>query len=113
MMGYLEYVPLILYFAPRVSAQMVQTALKDFMEKNCITSERSESKILYKFSRDKFASVRRFEENLGAAQITSRSLPRLLTVGLVSALEYHLNLVMKEIAYRFPDAIFGKDKTVG
>jgi len=49
---------------------------------------------------------------MDAASSTVRSLPRLLTVGLVTSLEYHLNLIMREIAVRNPEAIFGRDRTL-
>lgn len=110
MMGYLEYVPLILNLAPMISQQMVTHSLQTFLEANCKSRDRTETRIIYEFGKQNFAAIRRFQENLDAAASTSRSLPRLLTVGLVASLEYHLNLIMKEIAARNPEAIFGRDK---
>jgi hypothetical protein len=95
-----------------ISQQMVTHSLQQFLEANCSACDRAETRIIYEFPKQKFASLRRFQENLEAATLTSRSLPRLLTVGLVASLEYHLNLIMKEIAARNPEAIFGRDKTL-
>ncbi len=86
MMGYLEYVPLILQLAPNVSHKMVSESLQAFLEKKCVSCNRNDDRIIYKFNPHDFPSIRRFEENLSAAASTSRSLPRLLTVGLVSSL---------------------------
>jgi hypothetical protein len=112
MMGYLEYVPLILTLTPFVSHTMVANALREFLDKQCASCDRSNDRIIYKLSRHDFGAYRRFDENLSAAASTSRSLPRLLTVGLVTSLEYHLTFLMKEVAKKFPREIFGKDKVV-
>ena len=95
MMGYLEYVPLILTLTPFVSHTMVTTALIGFLDKQCVSADKSDHHIIYKFKSDDFAAFRRFDENLSAAASTSRNLPRLLTVGLVTSLEYLLTLLMK------------------
>jgi hypothetical protein len=97
-MGYLDYVPLILSFAPLISRGMVQDAHLKYLEANCVSCERTETRAIYEFGSESFVDLRRFQENLSAAQSTIRSLPRLLTVDLVTSLEYHLNLIMKEIA---------------
>lgn len=112
MMGYLEYVPLILTLMPVVSHHMVTAALQNFFEKSSVEIEKFDNRIIYTFRREQMPAIERFEQNLAAASSTSRALPRLLTVGLVTSLEYQVNLIMREIAARFPDAIFGKDKTV-
>jgi len=111
-MGCLDYVPIIMSLAPAVSHRMVQEALQKFLEKSCLSSERSENRIIYRFNPDSAATVKRFEENLAAAVSTSRALPRMLIVGLVTALEYNLNLIMREVSAKFPESVFGKDKTI-
>jgi len=112
MMGYLEYVPLILVMAPNLSHRMVTHSLQKFLEKNCVSAERTPDRIVYKFNLDQYPEIRRFQENMTAAMSTSFVLRRLLTVGLVTTLEFHLNLLMKEIASTFPERIFEKDKTI-
>jgi hypothetical protein len=112
MMGYLEYVPLILSMAPNVSFRMVVHSLQKFLEENCVSCERTPERVVYKFNLDQYPNVKRFQENMDAARSTSLALPRLLTVGLVTTLEYHLNLTMKEIASKFPERIFEREKTI-
>jgi hypothetical protein len=87
-----------------------QAAFVLLCKDNCKSRDRTEARVIYEFGMQNFAAIRRFQENLDAAASTSRSLPRLLTVGLVASLEYHLNLIMKEIAARNPEAIFGREK---
>lgn len=101
MMGYLEYVPLILTLTPFVSHTMVTTALREFLEKQCVSCNKSGNRTIYKLQRDDFSAFLRFDENLSAAASTRRSLPRLLTVGLVTSLAYHLSLLMKEVPKKF------------
>jgi hypothetical protein len=112
MMGYLEYVPLILTLTPFVSHTKVTTALIGFLDKQCVSADKSDYHIIYKFKSDDFAAFRRFDENLSAAASTSRNLPRLLTVGLVTSLEYLLTLLMKEVAKQFSHQIFSKEKVI-
>lgn len=111
-MGCLDFVPIIMSLAPAVSHRMVQEALQKFLEKSWLSSERSPDKIVYRFNLDSAATVKRFEENLAAAVSTSRALPRMLIVGLVTALEYNLSLIMKEVSAKYPESVFGKDKTI-
>jgi hypothetical protein len=82
MMGYLDYVPLILTMAPLISKDMVVRAQNHFFERSCISSEKSDNRVIYTFSATQFPAIRRFQENLEAATSTSRALPRLLCVGL-------------------------------
>lgn len=112
LMGYLEYVPMILEMAPIISHRMVTHSFETFLERNCLECVREETRTIYAFELEKASAINRFHENLSAASSTSRSLPRLLTVGLVTSLEYHVALIMKEIAAHYPEAIFGKDKTL-
>ncbi len=112
MMGYLEYVPIILTLTPTVSHRMVSQSLQTFLESKCSSCERGEDRVIYQFDLHDAPAIRRFEENLSAATSTSRSLPRLLTVGLVTSLEYHINLVMKELAATNPNSVFSKEKSI-
>jgi hypothetical protein len=91
---------------------MVIGSLQKFLEKSCVSCDRAPERIIYKFGLEQYSDIKRFQENMIAARSTSRALPRLLTVGLVTSLEYHLNLVMKEIASKFPERIFEKEKTI-
>jgi uncharacterized small protein (DUF1192 family) len=107
MMGYLEYVPLILQITPVVSHKMVSTSLQTFLDSVCVSCDRASDRNIYTLRMEDFPAFRRFDENLSAAASTSRALPRMLTVGLVTSLEYHINLLMKEIAQITPTKVFG------
>ena len=112
MMGYLEYVPIILQMTPMVSHRMVAKALAKFLDKTCVSSQTESDRIIYKLNGEDYPAFIRFNENLSAAASTSRTLPRLLTVGLVTSLEHSVGLLMKEIATIAPANLFNKEKQV-
>ncbi len=112
MMGYLEYVPIILYLAPIISHTLVASSLHEFLDRQCLSADKAVDRTIYELRSADLVAFRRFDENLSAAGSTSRSLPRLLTVGLVTSLEYQLTQLMKEVAKCFPQESFGKEKAI-
>ena len=73
---------------------------------------RNQTKIVYQLDVLHFGDCRRLIETYLSVAQTSRDIPRMLTVGLVSAFEYHLGLLMHQIAIVRPEAVFDREKTV-
>jgi hypothetical protein len=112
MVGYFEYVPIILELTPTISHHMVTQALQAFLEKQSVSCNREADRLIYRFKMEQFPSFCRFDDSLSAAAATSRAFPRMLTVGLVASLEFHLARLMVEIAKCFPEEIFESNRTV-
>lgn len=112
MMGYLEYVPMILELTPMVSNNMVASALSAFLDQRSVSCEADGLRKIYKLGVDDWPAYRRFNDSLSAAASTTRALPRLLTVGIVTSLEYHIGVLMKAIALLAPDTVVAGDTKV-
>lgn len=70
-----------------------------------MSCEVEDSRKIYKLQVNDWPSYMRFNDSLSAAASTTRALPRLLTVGIVASLEYHIGVLMKAIGSLAPDTV--------
>lgn len=109
--GFIEFVPLILAFTPAFS-QIMMEGFEQFLVQKSIGKTQDANRIIYELGAVHFGEFRRLAESFSSATRTSRDIPRMLTVGLVSAFEYHLGQLMHQIAVVRPEAVFDRDKTL-
>lgn len=112
MFGFIEFMPIIIDISRLVSNDLLLQALEGFLEKTKTKKTVDGDRAIFTVPIDKIEEFGRLSGMLMSGLETSRNIPRMLTAGLVSSFEYHLGLLMHEIASSNPDAIFDREKTL-
>jgi len=112
MFGYIDILPIIATFAPLITHGIQQRHIARFLNENCVEKNKTEKCAVFSIPINKYSKFNEILEAQKTSHHVSKQVPKMLTIGVVSSLEYHMVLLMREILKMKPHVIENSEKTI-
>jgi hypothetical protein len=97
--GYIEFGFFFAGMAPFLSAAMASSAPREFIEKAGTKLTETPELRTFKAPFNSLGEFNRLVRSITAMQTSAREVPRMLTVGLLSTLEFYIGQIMRSMTY--------------
>lgn len=97
MFGFIDFLPTIAAFAPVLKTSIEQQLIQDFLDENCTSKSESEFFDDFELHMEKYDRFNKVQSARESMNMIADQVPKMLTIGVVSNLEHHMNQLIRQI----------------
>jgi hypothetical protein len=110
--GYIDMLPLLNSLSSVITRLIREKELKEFCENNHVNKTSYPRKAVFEIDIKDYFIYREINEKSITSNIVSKQVPKMLVIGFVSSLDYHISRLMKLVLAKYPKMISDSDKQV-